>query len=431
MERLGLAPSFQYEKGVNLVTFQLPVKKPNQLVWIGFAVVLALILGLVSLSLPAGIRTLLVDELASPALGMLLGALSGVAMPMILFSICTGITNIGDIATLGKIGKKFLVRFLGLTFVTSALVVGLVAWLFPISTGGSNGTAGFHAISTMLLAIVPGNLISPFVDGNVLQIIFLGGCFGVAFLVLGERARLVTDIVGQLDQVVSLLMAGINKLIPVFVFLTFYSLAASGAISRIGGALRLIVMVVVLLLLMMLAFTVTLCMRTKVRLRILIPKMIPAFLVALSTASSAASYSIRMETCKAKLGIDERTAHFCVPLAQAIFKPSASVMYCCAALCIAGEYGVSITPGWLVMCVAVSGILTVASPPVAGGTKIAYAALFAQLGIPAEGLVLVLAAEGVLDFLMTASNTWVQMALNVQCSYELGLMDYDILSSAS
>lgn len=430
LEKLGLAPSYRYVKGVNQVTFSLPAKKPNQLVWIGFAVVLSILLGFVSLSLSAGTRALFSDGLATPILGMLLGALSGVAMPMIFFSICTSIMNIGDITTLGRIGKKFLTWFLGLTFAVSALTIVLVAWLFPISTRGSNGAGDFQAVFSMLLAIVPGNLISPFIDGNLLQIIFLGGCFGVVFLMMGERVRLVADVVKQLDQVISMLMEGIDKIIPFFVFLTFYTLTASGAISRFGGTLRLIVLVVVLLLLMMILFTVALCLYMRLPLHILIPKLMPPFLVALSTASSMASYPIRLETCKRKLGIDERAAHFCVPLAQAIFKPSACVLYCCAALCIASEYHVPITLNWLIFCIVLSGILAVASPPVAGGAKIAYAALFAQLGIPAEGLVLAMAAESVLDFLMTASNVWVQMVLNVLCGNHLGLVNHDVLFSA-
>lgn len=428
LKRLGLAPSFKYERGVNQVTLQLPAKKPNQLIWIGIAAVMAIVLGLLSLHLPADVRAILSDELASPALGMLLGALSGVAMPMIFFSICTSIMNIGDIATLGRIGKKFLGRYLGMTLVILGLTLAAISWLFPMKYSGFNGSAGFQTLIAMLFDVIPSNMVSPFLDGNVLQILFLGSCFGVAFLMLGDRGRLAEDAMKQLDQVVSLLMAGINRLLPVFVFLTLYTLAASGAIYMLNGTLKLIALVTVMLLLLMLALTIWLSLRLRVPVRILTPKMMPAFWVALSTASSMASYPLRLEICKTKLGIDERTAHFCVPLAQALFKPSVGVLYCCAALCIAEEYGVPITPGWLVLCFVVSVILTVATPPVPGGAKIAFAALFSQLGIPAEGVVLALAADTVLDFLWTASNTYVQMVLNVLCSDELGLVDRDVLA---
>lgn len=96
--------------------------------------------------------------------------------------------DIGDIVTLGRLGKKLLTKFLALTFVVSVLSFTVVGWLFPISTSVSGGTAGFQSILSMVFATVPANIISPFLDGNTLQLIFLGLCVGVAFLLLGEHA---------------------------------------------------------------------------------------------------------------------------------------------------------------------------------------------------------------------------------------------------
>jgi Na+/H+-dicarboxylate symporter len=122
-------------------------------------------------------------------------------------------------------------------------------------------------------------------------------------------------------------------------------------------------------------------------------------------------------------------AQFSVPLAQALFKPSASIIFCVSALCIASEYNVQITPSWLILCVFISSILAISTPPVPGGGKMAYSALFLQLGIPAEGLVLAMAAEAMLDFLLTAANTYVQMLLIVLISGEIDMLDMTTLIS--
>ncbi|MEG1813703.1 MAG: cation:dicarboxylase symporter family transporter [Clostridia bacterium] len=429
LERLGLAPSFQYEKGVNRVTFQLPSKKPNQLALIGLAALVALVLGFASLSLPGAVRAFLTEDLASPVLQMLLGALTGVAMPLVFFSICISIMDIGDVVTLGKLGKKLIPRFLGWIFAVSALSVAAIACLGPLASGGSGDIGGFQTVLSMVLAVVPTNILAPFLDSNTLQLIFLGVCVGVAFLLLGERAAQAADVFRQLDRVVGLLMSGLNRLIPFFVFLTFFILAASGTITRLGGAVKIVCLSVLLFLAIMLFFTAAMSLRLHLAPHRLVRKMGPAFLVALSTASSMASYPIRLKTCEKRLGVDGHTARFVVPLAQALFKPVGCVQYAVSALCVAQEYGVSITLPWLMLCVVMVFLLSIATPPIPGGTKIAYAALLHQLGIPAEGLMLILAADAVLDFLATAANTYSQMSITALCADRLSLLDHTVLTA--
>ena len=133
--------------------------------------------------------------------------------------------------------------------------------------------------------------------------------------------------------------------------------------------------------------------------------------------------------CEKRLGVAGRASRFSVSLAQTLFKPTGCIFYSVSAMCVAGAYGVPITPLWLVLCVLVSGILTIATPPVAGGTKMAYSALFLQLGIPVEGLVLVLAAEPILDFLLTAVNSHVQVMLIILTAGILNLLDREMLVS--
>lgn len=221
LESLGLSPMYRYNKGVNQIEFQVPRKKVNQLSWVALAGILASIFGLLTTRLPWNTQQFLTEQLATPTLKILLGLLTGVAMPMIFLSICTGILGIGNVAALGRIGKKFLLRFLGLTFVVSALSVATVGWLFPLSSEGGTEAVGFQAVFDLVLQMIPTNIVAPFMEGNALQLILLGMSFGVALLVLGERTEGLSDAMRQAEDVVSLLMRGINRLIPLFVFLTF------------------------------------------------------------------------------------------------------------------------------------------------------------------------------------------------------------------
>jgi Na+/H+-dicarboxylate symporter len=429
LEGLGLSPIYRYDKGINQIDLCVPGKKVNPLTWVGLACALAVVFGFLTTQLPINIQQFLTERLTVPMLNVLLGMLTGVAMPMIFLSICTGILGIGSVAVLGQIGKKFLLRFLGLTFVVAALTVASVGWLFPIYGGGAGEYGGFQAIFELVLKMIPTNLVSPFLEGNALQLILLGMCIGVALLILGERAEGLSGVLRQADDMVSLLMGGINRLIPLFVFLTFYGLVVSSDVSKLGGTAKILILTVILCLALALIFTVIVCLHCRISMSTLLSKTMPVFLVALTTASSAASFPLRLEVCEKRLGVASQAARFSVSLAQTLFKPTGCVFYAVSALCVASAYGVPITPIWLVLCVLVSAVLTVATPPVAGGTKMAYSALFLQLGIPAEGLVLVLAAEPILDFLLTAVNSHVQVMLIVLTAGKLNLLDREILVS--
>ncbi|WP_419824101.1 dicarboxylate/amino acid:cation symporter [Anoxybacterium hadale] len=427
LESLGISPKYRYEKGANHVEFRIPGKKLNQLSWVALAAVLAMAFGFFASHFPENIKLLLTEQLSGPTLNVLLGMLAGVAMPMIFLSICTGILGIGNVATLGRIGKKFLLRFLSLTFVVAALTVAATVWMFPLYSGGTSDSGEFQAIFNLVLQMIPTNLVSPFLAGNALQLILLGLCLGVALLVLGDRAEMLSSVVRQADEMISLLMSGINRLIPLFVFLTFFNLFVTSDASKLGGAVQILILTAVLCLVMALIFTTAACMRCSVSMTTLLRKTMPIFLVAFSTSSSAASFPLRLEICENRLGVAGQAARFSVSLAQTLFKPTGCIFYSVSALCVAAAYGVSITPLWLVLCVLVSGILTIATPPVAGGTKMAYSALFLQLGIPAEGLVLVLAAEPILDFLLTAVNSHVQVMQIILTADNLDLLDRETL----
>ncbi len=429
LESLGLTPIYRYSKGVNQVDFQIPGKKINQLSWVALAGIMAAIFALLTLRLPVSTQRFLAEELAMPTLKILLGLLTGVAMPMIFLSICTGILGIGNVAALGRIGKKFLLRFLGLTFVVSALSIAVIGWLFPISGERGAEASGFKAIFSLVLQMIPTNLVSPFLEGNALQLILLGMSVGVALLVLGERAEKLSEVMQQAEDMVSLLMRGVNRLIPLFVFLTFYGLIVSSDASKLGEAVKILILTIALCLFIALLFTICVCLYCHVSMRTLLRKTLPVFLMAFSTASSAASFPLRLEICENRLGISGQASRFSVSLAQTLFKPAGCIIYSVAALCIAAAYGIPITPLWLGLLILVSGILTIATPPVAGGTNMAYSALFLQLGIPAEGMVLVLAAEPILDFLLTAVNSHTQMMLVVLTADDLDLLDRERLIS--
>lgn len=135
------------------------------------------------------------------------------------------------------------------------------------------------------------------------------------------------------------------------------------------------------------------------------------------------------DLCKKELGIDQSVASFGLPLGMVMCKPFTVFTYMLMTLFFAEYYSVKITPVWVVMLVVSSVILSFATPPVPGGAIASYTVIFAQMGIPAEALVLALACDVFLDFLCTASDITTVPLVLLNSAQKLKKVDNNILRS--
>ena len=127
----------------------------------------------------------------TPVFDTFMGLLSAFASPLIFLSVAGSIYNIGDIATLGKVGKRMISRFLWMTLIFTTVFGIAILPLFPLAGSGSSSFR-LSELLEMVLGIVPDNFFTPFLEGNPLQIIFLAVLAGMAMLILGNRAAIVS-----------------------------------------------------------------------------------------------------------------------------------------------------------------------------------------------------------------------------------------------
>lgn len=408
LARLGLAAQFSYNNGVNEVLLSPPGKPHNPIIPVIAAIVLALAAAALLSVLPAQTRSAVSTNIVSPLFATLLNLLSTIATPMIFLAVCSGIYSIGDIALLGKVSTKLVLRFIIITFISLIGVLLATVWLFPVqmSTGGMGKGAAALTIYQMLLDIVPKNIISPFIEGNALQVIFMGCACGVGALVLGKKVSGLAQIAEQLHSLVQLIMSAIGRLVPLFIFTCVLDLCISGGLERLSGAGKQVVLCIAVIIFIVAIYAFIVSHKTGVPVSLLFKKLFPTFLVSISTASAAAAFSVNTETCKRKLGISQKLVDFGVPLGQVLFMPLRAIAFLISALCIGEMYSVAITPMWLLIAVLVSGILAIASPPIPGGALSGYTILFLQLGIPTPGIALAISIDLVMDFLLTAINVF-------------------------
>lgn len=384
----GLALTWQYRDGANRLTVCPPRRQRlSPLAWL-----------MLSFGAPAGVRTVAAG-IVDPLFSAMMGVLQSLAGPMIFLSVCCGILGIGSVQALGRIGRTVIVRFLAGVFATAILSALCLVWFFRsagnAAAGGGDAAAQIYA---MLLGIVPGNLLAPFLEGNSLQIIFLAVCAGLTLLVLGDRTAGLAALAGQLNAAVGLMMEAVSRFIPAFTFISLLSLLLSDALTGLGGVAKGLLLAIAVCLVCPPLYALLAALRLGVSWPMLLRKELPAYLISLATASSSAALSTNLEACERRLGISPRIVNFAVPLGQVVFKTGAAACFLLLAFGLAEFYGVAMSPAWVVTDVLVSGMLAVAAPPIPGGSLTCYTVLLTQLGIPEEGIALAIAANVILDF---------------------------------
>lgn len=423
LSNFGLAPTWRYKNGKNIITFTAKKqKKLSQILQIGIAILAAIVFGGLCLILPDSVSTFITSDLVTPVFNTFMGLLSAISGPIIFLSVVWGICGIGDMATFGKIGKKMIGRFLLVSIIVGAAMTVLFALMFQTSAIGG-AAFEFSDLYEMILDIIPSNLFAPFIEGNSLQIIFIAIIVGLTMLFLGNRIPIMINVVDQLNVVMQTIMSAVSSFIPFFVFGSIFNMIVGGNLLSVAKSYKLILVMLLGDLVLMAAYLLLVSVRKKVAPTVLLKKLMPTYIIGLTTASAVAAYQTNISTCERKLGIDKKLIDIGIPLGQVIFMPGAIVLFVAAAFGMAETYGVAITPIWMLTAFIISVILAIAAPPVPGAALTCYTILFMQLGIPAEAIAVVIALNVILEFVATAVNLFCLQTELVELSGSLQTLD--------
>ena len=329
--------------------------------------------------------------------------------------------------TLSNIGRRMIGRMLFMmTFLPTVFALCILP-LFRFSSGSAKGTVDLSGPFSMILGIIPDNMITPFTEGNFLQIIFIAVMVGLALLVLGSKTSLVISFVEQANTVFKLIIEVICSAISVVIFISLYSMVMNGSFLILLQAYKAPVLIFLGCLFAILVYLCTVCITTKVKPNVFIQKVMPAFLIGLTTASSSAAMSTTMATCEKQFGIDKKIINFGIPLGQILFGTNSVTEFIVIAFCMAEIYSVAVTPVWIVMAIFTSVILTVATPPIPGGSVALCTILFTQLGLPLDGIAVAVAIDVIADFLITAAEIFCLQSELVITSDKLNMLDTERL----
>lgn len=383
-------------------------KKLSLAAWIFIALVLGCILGGILIAVPGGAA--FSARYIKPIGTIFINLLKFIVVPIVLFSMVCGMISMKDIKKVGSIGWKTMVYYICTTVV--ALVIGLVLanifkGSFPLLSTEGLGTwdkATSADFMTTLVDIFPSNIIAPFANASMLQIIVIALLIGAGIILAGEKGRPVAELFESLNEVFMKIMMFIIKISPIGVFCMMTWVVATQG-PDILSALAKVLGVAYLgyILHAVIVYSVSVKAMGGMSPLKFFKGMIPAMVFAFSSTSSVATLPINKE-CVVGLGASEEVSSFVLPLGATINMDGTAVYMAVNTIFLATCYGMNLTVGQMLMVVLTATLASIGTAGVSGAGVVMLAMVLTSVGIPVEGILLIYGIDRLFDMGRTTIN---------------------------
>ncbi|MDR1886879.1 MAG: dicarboxylate/amino acid:cation symporter [Prevotellaceae bacterium] len=352
-----------------------------------------------------------------------------IAIPLIFVTLVKGLTGLKDIRDFSRMGGKALVLYLATSML--AVLLGLSMGLLVKPGNLVDKTRVEHireeyrtvAAEKELAAeqsknqgplsfindIVPDNVFDAATSNSrMLQVIFFALFFGVAALTIkSDKIQPVINLFDGLNDIILRMVDYIILLAPYGVVALMAGLITDfkGDISIFSAlAVYALVLVFALLLLMFFFYPLIIHLFTGIKVRTFLKAIYPVQLFAFTTSSSAATLPLTMNVVEKKLGVSQATASFILPVGATVNMDGTSCYQTVAVLFIAQILSIDLTVGQLLIVVGMCILSSIGTPGIPGGSFVILTIVLTSVGIPAEGLALILGIDRPLDMLRTSVN---------------------------
>ena len=332
-----------------------------------------------------------------------------IVVPIVLFSIMSGIISMKDIRKVGSIGLKTVVYYLCTTAfaITIGLIFGnLFKGLFPaIATSDlTYEAAETSSFMNTIVGIFPSNFIAPMSEATMLQIIVMAILLGFAIIMLGEEAAVVVKAVNGFNAVFMKCMEMILKLSPIGVFCLLCPVVATNGAAIIGSlAMVLLTSYICYIVHAVVVYSLTVRVLGGVSPIKFFKGMLPAIMFAFSSASSVGTLPINME-CTEKLGASKEVSSFVLPLGATINMDGTAIYQGVCAIFIAACYGIQLTFPQMLTIVLTATLASIGTAGVPGAGMVMLAMVLTSVGLPVDGIALVAGVDRIFDMGRTTVN---------------------------
>lgn len=331
-------------------------------------------------------------------------------VPLVFFSLVCGSASMGEDIKMGQVAIKTILLYL-LTTAIAVSIALLVANIVDPGVGINTGTIDSFEVKTapsikeVLIGIFPDNPFRAMVDGNMLQIIVFAILVGVAILKTGDPGKTVLRGCVLINEVIMKMVFMLINLAPYGVFCLLAKLFTREGFSAIVNlAIYFSTIVFVLSFHAAVIYSAILYIFTGLNPLKLFKNMRPAMLFAFSTSSSNATIPVTLTTARNRLGADNSIASFTIPLGATVNMDGTAIMQGIATVFIAQAYGLELSMIQYVSVVATATLASIGTAGVPGVGLITLAMVLQQVGLPVEGIGLIIGVDRLLDMLRTVVN---------------------------
>lgn len=392
-----------YGDGYNIFDIKLPRPQLGGMGKVLLASVAAIIIGqLMLFLLPQDTLLMFNDKLIKPFFGTVMRVLGATATFMIFTSIVVSVSCMQSINVLKTIGRDLFMQHFKLLNLFAAISLVFCIGFFNVLSfdGGLNG-AVFLQIYNMLLNIVPNDFITPFVQGNTLQIVFMALVSGIVILILDSEVVQLKNIAIQLNRFFQFILISICELMPLIIFLSILQLVITNSVMLALQAWKLIFAEAVLTAIVWLVYMWQVKCSSGKAIGQVIKDFVPLTLFALSTCSTIACLKTSEELLLKKYNIKKSLVDFCLPMGLILSKPGFAVDFIVLVFGYSEMCGHQVNIGQALTLFLTSAVFALAVPPVPGGMIAFLNVLFTQYNVPAEMLCIAIAANFVFDMLQS------------------------------
>ncbi len=370
------------------------------------------------------------NNVAYPVGQVFLRMLFMTVVPIVFTSIALGVTGIGDIKTLGRLGGRTMGFFAMSTLIAAVIGLTLVNTVKPggglpadtrdalmaqfgdegLVTGGPSE----FGVSTFV-EIVPRNPVAAAANGDMLALIFFSLIFGVALMLIPKaKAQPVIDMLEGIGEAVIKIIDMAMGLAPYGVFGLIFVITSQFGWSILGQLSMYVIVVLVGLLLHALIGVSTLVKVFGRMSPLKFWKSIEApIITAFSTSSSMATLPTSIATAEKELGIQPKIAGFVLPLGATMNMNGTALFEGITVLFVAQVFGIDLAIGTQIIVIVLAVITAIGAAGVPGGSLPLMMLVMATVGVPPEGIAIILGVDRILDMSRTTLNVSGDLAATV------------------
>ena len=333
-------------------------------------------------------------------------------VPLVFCSLVCGSMSIGDTKTLGKVGIKTVIFYLFTTAMAICIALGVASLINPgigislESVKAADVTvAEPTSFADTLLNIIPKNPVGSMANGDMLPIIVFALFVGILLAKMGSKASTVSNFFSQFNDLMMEMTMAVMTIAPIGVFCLIAKTLSEIGFSAFLPMLKYMGAVILALAIQCFgSYQALLFVFTRLNPIRFIKKFVPVMMFAFTTATSNATIPMSIDTLNKKMGVSKKISSFTIPLGATVNMDGTSIMQGVAVIFIAQAYGIALTPSDMLTVIATATIASIGTAGVPYVGLVTLSMVLTSVGLPTEGIALIMGIDRILDMMRTAVN---------------------------